>query len=162
MPFSLADLAVTTIKVLVKTPKRAKPYEGGIIQLRKEKRWLGTKSVAFSAQVKSLFRQSFKIYKKKYKAIYNMVIRFYGVDVDKDPKMIPSMTKHGVRLKCTCPAYLFFWGYANVLHRVYEGKPKSVERTKEPQRNNPKRIPGMCKHLLALSRVLVSQGKIKV
>jgi len=162
MPFSLGDIAVTTIKVLKKTPQRSKPYERGVIKLRKEKKWLGTKSVAFSAIVKSLFRQQFKIYDKKYKAVYSMVIRFYGVDVDEDPKMIPSLTKHGVRVKCTCPAYFFYWGFANVLHRVYEGKPKAAEKTIPPEKKNKRKIPGMCKHLLALSRVLVAQGKIRV
>jgi len=156
--FSLADLAVSTIKVLAKTPKRSKPYERGVIKLDKRQIWRGVKSIAFTAHVKSLFlHKRSKAALKRFPSVYHMTIRFYNIDPDEET---PSLSKTYCRVRCTCPAYTFYWAFVNWLMEAFEGKPSKWNKTPAKQKN-PGNVPGMCKHLLALSKVLVKKKEIK-
>jgi len=156
--FSLADLAVSTIKVLAKTPERSKPYEKGVIQMKKRQEWKGVKSIAYTAKVKTLFlHKRTKETLKRFPTVYNMSIRFYNIDPDTET---PSLSKTPTRLRCTCPAYVFYWAFANWLLEALEGKPSKWSKTPAKQKN-PGSVPGMCKHLLAFSKELVKKKEIE-
>lgn len=56
-----------------------------------------------------------------------------------------------VQVSCSCPDYLYRWEYANHMHGASEiifgnGEPAGA--------TNPENRPGLCKHLLALRKII--------
>jgi hypothetical protein len=87
---------------------------------------------------------------------YIAQIAFFGVDVTKEP---PG-PGHDVGVRCSCPAYYFWFSHANQLRGCSFGtrfKPyirkTSLTDTRYPPKN-PHNIPGMCKHLLLVASTL--------
>ena len=74
----------------------------------------------------------------------------------------PSVTKDRVRVKCNCAAYFFWFIQANHGRQAQEGargpRYKRVTPDSGIAPKNPSMIPGMCKHLLYLTKVLKTRG----
>lgn len=72
-----------------------------------------------------------------------------------------SATKNNLQVRCTCKDDYFMWQYPNKQKKALIGKFKPYVRktTTYPERN-PTKTPGMCKHSLALVKVLMQNGLI--
>jgi hypothetical protein len=87
---------------------------------------------------------------------YICQIAFYGVDFSKGP---PG-PNNNVGVRCSCPAYYFWFSFANQLrgcsfgtrYKPYTRKTHLSDERYPPK--NPNNIPGMCKHLLLVASTL--------
>lgn len=66
-----------------------------------------------------------------------------------------------IRVKCSCRAHRFFFANANLQAGAFWGKPDKWAKVPS-KRNNVRRIPGMCKHLVAFIYLLMQIGEIDV
>ena len=67
-----------------------------------------------------------------------------------DPKQIKDTCK--VHAQCSCERYLYMWEFANATHnaaRIFYGNGDA------PVIRNPRQIPGLCKHLVALVEQII-------
>ena len=114
--------------------------------------FLGTRSVQTKAIVQSLDGKSG----------YTTQITFY--DVNEGEK--PVFDINPVRVGCSCDSQYFYFSYANWLNNAHIGrKPRAYVPVSNPKRKmppkNPNNIPGICKHIMAMSLALSSSGQIK-
>jgi hypothetical protein len=98
------------------------------------------------------------ISKTKGRAVrYQVALRLYPA------KSLEDVVDGNIALakcKCTCPAFHYFVQYALWVQKALDQKPSRWAKMPSDVRN-PKYIPSMCKHLLALSQALDKAGKIK-
>lgn len=97
-------------------------------------------------------------FNKDTKMHYNTNIVFYGVE---DPYTEPpELDKNPVRVSCSCPAYYYYFWYANKQAKAHSrGNLRPyIRKTPPPPAGlpykNPDKIPGLCKHLIAFSNYL--------
>lgn len=81
-----------------------------------------------------------------------------GLGAQAEPK--PS-SRANVRVKCSCLAYQYWFANANWGAQAFWGNPSKWTKVASV-RNNPRHIPGMCKHQVALMWLLYKQGEIKI
>jgi len=100
--------------------------------------------------------------------LYHTNITFLSLDPLPISKLIPSISKDRVIVRCSCPAYYFYNIAANIKAKANVGsqfKPY-VRKTAPPSwggrpYKNPNDIPACCKHIVSLTNHLTNLGKIK-
>ncbi|MDK1290187.1 hypothetical protein [Pseudoalteromonas umbrosa] len=141
----------------------------GYVRMENSRYAAGTKTLMFSAAINSESKSSSR---------YSAVIMFQGVEFadsrrgsfslpfEVNGKRVyvekPKMSKHDVRIRCSCTDYTHTWAWWNNKHDALFGKkfpPYRRKTNNRPQRNKVKQ-PGMCKHLLALIERLRNTGII--
>jgi hypothetical protein len=101
---------------------------------------------------------------------YNTVIVFKEVDYSKgikitasdglDYELKPLSVNNDVFVRCDCPDFSWRFNYYNYLdHSLYGKKRKKYESGEYPA--NPKESPGLCKHLISMTRALRDSGILK-
>lgn len=77
----------------------------------------------------------------------------YIIGIDSQEQPITKQRR--VMLSCGCENYVFTWEYANALH----GASKLVYGNGDaPTFTNPGNAPGMCKHLVAITKEITTKG----
>jgi hypothetical protein len=90
---------------------------------------------------------------------YEVQIAFLGLE----PGQLPDVDGN-VGVRCSCPAYYFWFSYANQQNGCSFGTRFAPYVRKTPPDDpryppkNPNNIPGMCKHLILLSSILPSMS----
>jgi len=113
----------------------------------KETPFLGTKSHQFTATIKSHGGDK----------SYTTSIVFYGVE---DGEKTDS-SKHEVRVSCSCKSHYFYFAHWNEVNKAHFGpsptpyKPLGVRKPV-----NPSKLPGACKHVIGLYKLLVDSDKV--
>jgi hypothetical protein len=110
----------------------------------------GTKQVQVDADV----------FSKRTDNHYHAAIFFYGVEAGQKP----SYNYSPVRVSCSCPSYYFYFSYWNKVANAHARRPLRpyTRKTADRPSPNPKQLPGLCKHLIALGELLLNSGKISV
>ena len=80
----------------------------------------------------------------------------------------PSLSKTTIRVRCSCKDFYFSFALWDYMQRAIVGpKPKKYTRkTPSPEQGgrayrNPRKIPGLCKHIFNALRYLKSKGWVK-
>ena len=69
---------------------------------------------------------------------------------------------HDVVLRCNCPDFYWRFNYFDHVDKsLYGRKRAKYEAKHNPGSANPMKMPGMCKHLMKLSKALVESGLVK-
>jgi len=96
---------------------------------------------------------------------YNVVIMFTGL---KDPENdIPKVNATNAVVRCQCESFYFYFAYPDrLISGLYGGNFRPYVRKTNPADGkyppkNPGNIPGICKHLLLLTRSLINEGIIQ-
>jgi hypothetical protein len=77
----------------------------------------------------------------------------YIIGIDSQDQPITKQRR--VMISCSCENYIFTWEYANALH----GASKLVYGNGDPATfTNPDNLPGMCKHLVAITKEITDKG----
>lgn len=80
-------------------------------------------------------------------------------EIEKGFKPKPSIAKHEVMMRCSCPSYRFRFDKANRSHGVGTGARFGIYRRRTNRKpNNPRNLPGFCKHALEFLEYLQQQG----
>jgi hypothetical protein len=102
---------------------------------------------------------------------YNSIILFKTVSYDsQSPNTIRIIADDGleyvldklspaineVKMRCNCPDFYWRFNFYDHLDTSLYGKKRT--KYKGNYRINPKEMPGMCKHLIALTKALVGSG----
>jgi hypothetical protein len=102
---------------------------------------------------------------------YNPIMVFKEVDYSKGIKLTASdgtiyelkpllASENNVLARCNCADFRYRFRYYNYLdHSLYGNKGKKYEGGSYPV--NPQELPGMCKHLMAMTRALRDSGILK-
>ena len=73
-----------------------------------------------------------------------------------------SFEENEVRVRCNCPDHFWrFRHYNYVDQSLYGPDRKKYEAKHRPGSANPKKLPGLCKHLMKLGKVLKESGIIE-
>lgn len=72
---------------------------------------------------------------------------------------VPNSSTHPTKNRCSCLDFKFTWNYYDKTKEVLHGRPMPPPPG-QPIRN-PKKVPGLCKHLLQLVNYLYSKKIIK-
>ena len=95
--------------------------------------------------------------------VYKTVVQVNGVEEG----VLPSEENH-MTVRCSCPSFRFWFGNANRQHHILFGihmkkyipVPDHLsQRPKQPPKN-PGHIPGVCKHIIGLVKVMRRVGEI--
>jgi hypothetical protein len=74
------------------------------------------------------------------------------------PYILERIADNEVQLRCNCADFLYRFGYYNHLDRsLYGRKPRKYESSGGPLAN-PSEKPGMCKHLIKMSKAIFDSG----
>lgn len=117
------------------------------IQIRKEDYAVGVKTLTFSGSIKS----------RSAPKRYPFTVSLFPVLNPKEPI---EAKKVKAQVRCGCPAFPFFAQNAIYRKTSLHGKPSKWARTPAPIRN-PKKIPGLCKHLLGFFLSMRKAGRLK-
>ena len=125
------------------------------------KYFAGTKTETFYGEVGSSSKAS----------SYSVLITFKGIDSPNEgltedeiamgfqPK--PSLSKHEIQVRCSCPSYRFRFDQANRMAKAGTGAKFGVyHRISDRKPNNPDHIPGACKHIQEFIEYLLDNGFI--
>lgn len=89
---------------------------------------------------------------------YNTSIFFYNIDLKNGER--PDLNSSVIRCSCSCPAYYFYFSYANRIGGVHARRPLRpyVRKTPPPPEGlplrNPAELAGVCKHIAAFANFL--------
>jgi len=70
----------------------------------------------------------------------------------------PTLAKHDLQVRCSCPSYRFRFDTANRENRATIGHFGNYHRLTNRAPNNPHDLPGLCYHLIEFMDYLQSQG----
>lgn len=120
----------------------------------------GVRTITFYGEVSSSHKPS----------SYSVMISFKGVlenDGLSDEEILqgyqpkPSLSRHEVLIRCSCPSYRFRFDKANRMNRAGTGaRFPAYHRLTARKPNNPHNLPGFCKHALEFIEYLQRQGFI--
>ena len=66
-------------------------------------------------------------------------------------------------VRCSCKDFRWRFSHWNGLDKSLFGRsPKKYEATQRPGSSNPEEMPGMCKHLMKMAKILIESGVFKV
>jgi hypothetical protein len=94
---------------------------------------------------------------------YHTTIYFYTKKGEE-----PDYNYTPVRVACQCKAYYFYFAHWNVMSGAHARAPLRPYQRKTPPppkgrpEVNPKHLPGLCKHLMALADVLMNSGALVI
>lgn len=73
----------------------------------------------------------------------------------------PTLSKHEIMVRCSCPSYRFRFDQANRMHKAGTGSRFPIyHRLTDRKPNNPKNLTGFCKHIIEFTDYLQKQGFI--
>ena len=78
----------------------------------------------------------------------------------------PSASSDPAMVRCECRSYYFWFATANQKAGCQYGEDfpryrrKTTDRTKFPEKN-PGKLPGLCKHLVRMSQVMIKDGHLE-
>lgn len=120
----------------------------------------GVRTLTFFGEVSSSHKPS----------TYSLIITFKNVnehdglteeEILQGYKPKPSLSKNEVLLRCSCLSYRFRFDKANRLNNVGTGaRFPSYHKLTNRKPNNPRNLPGFCKHALEFIEFLQKQGFI--
>lgn len=155
---SLDDLFVSSIRAFPNTTKRQHVVQPIIVE---ELRWtpfVGMKTLFIKGHTRNETRH------------YDTIILFKNVDYNgKEVKITASdgeiykfnklsLENTDALVRCTCPDFKWRFNYYDHVDKsLYGSKRKKYESTGKIAAN-PQRLPGMCKHLMATTKVLNDAG----
>lgn len=103
--------------------------------------------------------------------VYNVSIKFIDVDptegltsfeIKKGYLPKPSMFRNDIKFNCNCLSNIFRFDYPNRFYNMALGPGfKPYRRKTNRKSNNPRNLPGMCKHIQEFMRYLKSNGFVK-
>lgn len=89
-------------------------------------------------------------------------LKVRDVNTDKMVKIVAPTTRGKFKVRCTCPDYEMTYAFPNHEHKMHYGKlpevPKTAGTSRRPR--NPERLPGGCKHIIALYRTCCKKNYI--
>lgn len=157
---SLRNLVIGTQKVL---PAAMNNYKAGENKIESVKitDMVGVKTKLVSAVVRASGRDTGGMAMRA----YNTSINFVGLENPEDAT--PEINGTDVRVRCSCASFYFWFAEADRKYKALQGRPfKAYERRTPPgdpryPPKNPNMIPGMCKHLLLLTKTLETRKVIR-
>ena len=150
--WTIKELRVSSLKA------RPKPNEAGKINIIDMNPLLSNKTLTIRGQARGSNGEN-----------YNLNLIFYGVEYSLTQTSTHVLNvrtrtdqifyakqlredKHHVQIRCNCKDHYFMWHWWNKQNKILLGKlpPKYIRKTTTYPERNPQKIPGVCKHLIAL------------
>lgn len=120
----------------------------------------GVETITFYGEVRSAHRAS----------SYSIIVSFLRVkefqnlsqeEIEQGFNPKPNLSKNEIQIRCSCPSYRFRFDKANRSKRLGTGANFGYyHRLTNRAPNNPKNLPGSCKHVIEFITYLQNQGFI--
>jgi hypothetical protein len=155
---SVNDLFASAVRAFPYTRMRQHATGPIIIESLRWTPFLGVKTLFIKAEARNEDRH------------YTPMILFKNVDYDGDGITIIasdgleysfdklSLENQDVLLRCNCPDFYWRFNYYDYIDRSLYGNKRGKYESKGGLPANPKKLPGMCKHLMKMSEALRDAG----
>lgn len=151
---SLDDLFSSSIRAFPNTTMRQHAVDPIVIETIRWTPFVGMKTLFIKGHARNEDRH------------YDTIILFKGVDYTNEQVKIKasdgnfykfaklSLENTDVLVRCSCPDFKWRFNYYDHLDKSLYGVKRSKHEGVSGIAANPKQMPGMCKHLMATTRVL--------
>lgn len=155
---SLDDLFISAIRAFPNTTKRQYAVQPIVIETIRWTPFVGMKTLFVKGHARNEDRH------------YDTIILFKDVDYTNEQVKIKasdgkiyrfaklSMENTDVLVRCNCQDFKWRFNYYDHLDRSLYGPKRSKYESISGMPANPKKLPGMCKHLMATTKVLNDAG----